>query len=146
MRRHEIPTHLEVQDRILGPLTTRDALCLLTGTAAAYALGTEPSIILEARLVGAGAIAAGSTALALARIDERPLDEWLFALFTYLVVPRRACWRPFDQDPVTEAVGMAGWRSRRLAPAWASGAESNEEGERDATREEGSTCERGPAR
>jgi hypothetical protein len=146
MRRHEIPTHLDVQDRILGPLTTRDALCLLSGAAAAYALGTEPSIVPEARLVGAGAIAAGSTVLALARVDDRPLDEWLFALFAYLVAPRRARWRSLDGNHPTETSGVAGWRTRRLAPAWVSSVEAIQEGERDATSERRSTCERRPAR
>lgn len=45
MQRHEIPTHLEVEDRILGPLTTRDALYLLVGAAAVYWLGTEASLL-----------------------------------------------------------------------------------------------------
>lgn len=116
MARHEIPTHLEVQDRILGPLTTRDALFLLTGAAAAYGLGTEKSLPLDAR-VPLGALAAiGSAALALVRVDGRPLDEWLSSLVAYLASPRRASWRPSPLKAGSEPSGTSGWRHRDLAP------------------------------
>jgi hypothetical protein len=119
MARHEIPTHLDVQDRILGRLTTRDALFLIVGAAAAYALGTERSLSLDVR-VPLGAIAAiASAALALVRVGGRPLDDWLGSLVAYLFTPRRATWRP--RSPIRDATTpheSGGWRHRATAPRW----------------------------
>jgi hypothetical protein len=118
MPRHEIPTHLDVQDRILGPLTARDALFLLTGAAAAYGLGTESRLPLDLR-IPLGAVAATlSAVLALVRVDNRPLDEWLASLAAYLVTPRRATWRPCRTAAEPESREARGWRHRMPATRW----------------------------
>ena len=49
-RRHELPTHLGVEDHILGNLSMRQLLLLLSGLAAAYAAWTQlPALPLAVR-------------------------------------------------------------------------------------------------
>ena len=127
MARHEIPTHLDVQDRILGPLTTRDALFLLTGAAAAYGLGTEPSLPPDVRIPLGAFAALASAALALVRVDGRPLDDWLASLVAYLATPHRANWRPRTPQAETEPSEARGWCRRDLAPLWPGGARATVE-------------------
>ena len=121
MARHEIPTHLDVQDRILGPLTTRDALFLLTGAAAAYGLVTESSLAPDVRIPLGAFAALASAALALVRVDGRPLDDWLSSLVAYLATPHRANWRPRSPRAETEPSETRGWCRRDLAPRWLGG-------------------------
>lgn len=110
----EIPTHLEVEDRILFGLTLRQGIIALVGLSLGYALyaqlGQFPWFASAGIGAGAGAGAAhpplplrivvGSVpvvvALALAIIQPagRPLEEWLFALARYAALPKRCVWRP----------------------------------------------------
>lgn len=100
MIRHEIPTHLDVEDTLLGPLTTRDALYVLVGVSAAYGIGTNPALPSALRLALAGIIALGALLFALVKIQGRPFEEWLFATLVYLGQPKRSVWKlhvhPYD--------------------------------------------------
>ncbi len=117
MRRHEIPTHLEVEDRILGPLTTHDALYLLVGAAAIYWLGTESALVLYARIGLCSAIGLTSVAFALVRVQGRPLESWLFSGLTYLASPRVAVWHPASPHRPSEA-SASGWQLRQPRVLW----------------------------
>lgn len=117
MQRHAIPTHLEVEDRILGPLTTRDALYLLVGAAAVYWLGTDASLVPWARIGLGSAIGLACLALALVRVQGRPLESWLFAGLMYLGSPRIAVWHPATAQVPSEALGSA-WQLRQPRVLW----------------------------
>jgi hypothetical protein len=90
---HEIPTHLDVEDRLLGPLTTRDALYLLVGASAAYGIWTTTSLPTWARSTLAGITSLGALLCALVKIQGRPLDAWLGAGLVYLGLAKRTAWR-----------------------------------------------------
>jgi hypothetical protein len=92
MARHEIPTHLEVEDKLLGPLTSRDALVALVGASAAYGLATSPALPEGIRLGLAAAVALVALTFALVKVRGRPLEGWLFAGLVYLGLARRAVW------------------------------------------------------
>ena len=117
MQRHEIPTHLEVEDRILGPLTTRDTLYLLVGAAAVYWLGTEASLVPWARIGLGSAIGLTCVAFALVRVQGRPLETWLFAGLMYLASPRIAVWHPATRHLPTE-VSVSAWQLRQPRVLW----------------------------
>ncbi len=117
MQRHEIPTHLEVEDRILGPLTTRDALYLLVGAAAIYWLGTEPTLVPWARMGLSSAIGLACLAFALVRVQGRPLESWLFSGLTYVASPRVAVWHPATPQTPSEA-SASGWQLRQPRVLW----------------------------
>ena len=119
MTRHEIPTHLDVEDKILGPLTSKDAITLLVGASAAYGIGTSPTLPSPTRLALAGVIALVALLFALLKIRGRPLEEWLLATLVYLGQPRRSVWKPCVSD-VAEChpTSRPGWYPYRPSPRW----------------------------
>lgn len=120
MHKHEIPTHLEVEDRILGSLTTRDALYLLVGAAAAYGFGTEPALAQPWRLGLAASSAVLACFFALVRLDGRPLDSWLYATVAFIATPRVATWRSRGGDERGAALSPVRWQVRRPRVRWLS--------------------------
>src|SRR5262245_29869701 len=109
-RHHEVPTHLNVEDKVLLGLTVRQFLYVLVGCSAAYALWDQlGSSALGARLIAAGLCAALSLALALMRPAGRALEEWLIAALLFAASPRRSTWRPGDPE-------VADWRP--VAGTW----------------------------
>lgn len=101
LQRHEIPTHLEVEDRILFGLTLRQGIILLLGATAGYFLFAQSGRIIAdihvplALRIGLGLLPA-LVALAVALIQPagRPLEDWFFAIVRYLTVPKQCVWSP----------------------------------------------------
>ena len=94
-RRHEIPTHLNVEDRAIYGLTIRQVMYLIVGGAGGYALWNQwPGLPLALR----GAIVLpcllAALILALMRPYGRGLDEWLFVALHHFAVARASVWRP----------------------------------------------------
>ena len=101
LQRQEIPTHLEVEDRILFGLTLRQGIILLLGATAGYFLFAQSGqAIMDIHVplalrIGLGLLPA-LVALAVAMIQPagRPLEDWFFAIVRYHTVPKRCVWRP----------------------------------------------------
>ncbi len=94
MDRHEIPTHLNVEDKAFAGLTMRQLMTAAVGLGLAYAAVSEPPVPLPLRLVAAGLVLAAVALVALWRPAGRPLEDWAFVLLRYWAVPRIAVWRP----------------------------------------------------
>ena len=103
MERHEIPTHLHVEDKLLGSLTVRQTLYLCIGLSLSYGLWQQPGApgllhtlgmaVLPLR-VFLSALPTGFALLcALLRPAQRPLEEWTFVALRYLSLPKAAVWR-----------------------------------------------------
>jgi hypothetical protein len=107
--RHEIPTHLNVEDKLLLGLTMRQFLYVLVGSSVAYNLW-EQTVDLPSPLHVAIPALCALTALAMALLRPfgRPLEEWLFAAGLYISRPRHCSWRSADPD-------SADWRPVNLA-------------------------------
>ena len=94
--RHEIPTHLNVEDRAFYGLSARQVTLLTVGCASAYAVWNQwlglPLVLRLALVVACLAVA---LVLALVRPYGRSLDEWTFIALRYLSVPKTAVcmWR-----------------------------------------------------
>jgi hypothetical protein len=94
-QRHEIPTHLAVEDRVLSGLTMPQLLVLLCGLCASYALWQgSPAALAPLRPALAGSVLAGGIALALWRPQGRGLLTWTLVVSRYLLLPRLYLWRP----------------------------------------------------
>lgn len=112
--RHELPTHLQVEDRLIAGLTVRQTLLLSAGLSVSYSLwrhlaGLQLSIqtaLAPAHMTGLialvalavrlalAALPAGAFALvALARPADRPLEEWGVITLRYLTLPKTLIWR-----------------------------------------------------
>jgi len=103
MDRHEIPTHLNVEDKAFAGLTMRQLMTVAIGLALAYGAASEPPVPIPLRLAIAGAVLAATSVLTLWRPGDRPLEDWAFVLLRYWSLPRVAVWRPRTvNDPERE--------------------------------------------
>ena len=97
MFRHEIPTHLGVQDKLILGLSARQLMLVLAGLTAAHAVWSQLAALawlpLAARVALACAVAAVFLAAALVRPHGRGLDEWAFAIDRYAALPKVSIWR-----------------------------------------------------
>ncbi|MGD9893044.1 MAG: PrgI family protein [Dehalococcoidia bacterium] len=130
--RHEIPTHLNVEDKVLYGLSVRQVMYLTVGCAAGYAIWNQwPDLALVIRLGLAVACLALAAAIALVRPHGRGLEEWVFVALHYLAVPKVTVWRPREPDRATSR--PTGGRWAELAPrlSWTSArADAAEEDDR----------------
>ena len=96
---HEIPTHLNVEDRAFYGLSVRQVMYLTGGFSLGYGLWNQWGDALpELRLALALTCAILAVILALARPGGRGCEEWAVVILRYLIVPRRSVWRPIDAD------------------------------------------------
>jgi len=131
MDRHEIPTHLNVEDKAFAGLTMRQLMTAAIGLALAYAAVSEPPVPLPLRLIAAGLVLAAVALVALWRPAGRPLEDWAFVLLRYCSVPRIAVWRP-RKVPVEPADTAAGYEVVVPEPMWSERAVADEGGSRAA--------------
>ena len=115
---HELPTHLGVQDRVLGPFTMRQVLILLSGASVAYEVSMLlRSLPLTARTSCTAVLIALTLALALLRPGGRGIEVWASVVARYVVLPKRSVWRP--RSPATVfPEAQAGWSNRSFSLTW----------------------------
>ncbi|MDO8611522.1 MAG: PrgI family protein [Dehalococcoidia bacterium] len=133
MDRHEIPTHLNVEDKAFGGLTMRQLMTAAVGLALAYGTASEPPFPLPLRLVAAGLVLAVVALAALWRPAGRPLEDWAFVLLRYWAVPRIAVWRPREVSIQADDTA-ASYEVVVPEPTWTDRAPAGEEGSYAASR------------
>jgi hypothetical protein len=94
VNRHEIPTHLNVEDKAFAGLTMRQLMTAAVGLGLAYGAASELPVPIPIRLVAAGVVLVAVALLSLWRPADRPLEDWAFVLLRYWAIPRVAVWRP----------------------------------------------------
>jgi hypothetical protein len=89
-RRHEIPTHLDVEDRLFAGLTPRQLLLLCMGIGLGYSLWQRLHHIFPVPLVLLLAIVPALVGVAFATIrpGDRPLEQWLLTVVRYAALPK----------------------------------------------------------
>ncbi|MDP2674612.1 MAG: PrgI family protein [Dehalococcoidia bacterium] len=127
MDRHEIPTHLNVEDKAFAGLTMRQLMTAAVGLALAYGAASEPPLPIPIRLVVAGMVLIAVALLALWRPAGRPLEDWAFVLLRYWALPRVAVWRPRDV-PVSAGEMSVRYEVVVPEPIWADRAAAQEAG------------------
>ncbi len=114
-RRHEIPTHLNVEDKAFYGLSARQVMYLMIGISGSYGLWNQWSHVpIGLRLALALSCVAVSTAVALLRLHGRALEEWLFVILRYAARPKAAVWRPSEPDSDPSWPSAVSWEE--LAP------------------------------
>jgi PrgI family protein len=121
--KHEIPTHLEVEDKILFGLTVRQVLVLGFGLAIGYALWQHlgPShtvtpgshflahaslsspVPAPLRILLAAIPFAGSAIIAFYRHGGRSAEDWMLAYARYLAAPKVSLWRTLPASSARSA-------------------------------------------
>ncbi len=117
---HEIPTHLNVEDKLLFGLTARQFLYVLVGSSMAYAVwdqaATAPSAL---RISITAACMLVGAALALVRPFGRSLEEWLLAGLIFVSRPRRTIWLPREPEAADWRPALGGWQELSPSLIWA---------------------------
>ncbi len=118
-RRHEIPTHLNVEDKAFIGLSVRQLMNLIVGLSTAYAIWNDwPGLPLPVRAAMAGACLIVALALTLIRPGGRPLEEWAFVALHYLATPKTSVWRPREPDPAAWRPGLGVWEALDARLSW----------------------------
>jgi hypothetical protein len=118
-RQHEIPTHLNVEDKLLLGMTARQFLYVLVGTSLSYGMWNQlidAAPVLRLTIVASCLLAAA--AMAWLRPLERPLEEWLLAVCVYVGTPRRAVWRPCEPEAAAWRPAAGVWHELRPNLTW----------------------------
>jgi hypothetical protein len=102
MNRHEIPTHLNVEDKAFAGLTMRQLMTAAVGLGMAYGTASELPLPILVRLVAAGIVLVAVAIVALWRPAGRPMEDWMFVLLRYWATPRIAVWRPREASANVE--------------------------------------------
>ncbi|HEV7666725.1 MAG TPA: PrgI family protein [Chloroflexota bacterium] len=117
---HEVPTHLNVEDKVLLGLTVRQFLYILVGSSASYALWGQMAGFGDApRIACVTLCAAVALAFALLRPAGRPLEEWLAALLLFCAAPRSATWQAAEPLLADWRPVGATWQELTPSPVWA---------------------------
>ena len=111
-RIHEMPTHLNVEDTLLGPLTPSQLVRLAAGLSLAYITWDQLSVLPgPLRVALAGLLVLIGVLVACCRPAGLGLDAWALAAVTFALASRRLAWVRPEPDP-------AEWR-QVPAPDWA---------------------------
>ena len=132
--RHEIPTHLNVQDKPLLGLTMRQFMELMAGLAGTYGLWNQwPELPIGIRVVLTALSLLMTLATTLFRPGGRGLEEWLLIGLEYAATPRRSVWRPREPAMADWWPRQAPWAELTPRLAWGGALPDDAEGAPDGT-------------
>jgi len=117
---HEVPTHLNVEDKVVFGLTVRQFLYMLVGSSATYTMWDQSAALPIALRVSLAIASVSITlAFALVRPSDRPLEEWMAAALLYLASPRTSTWQPRQPDAINWRTAGASWQELVPSLSWA---------------------------
>ena len=94
-KRHEIPTHLNVDDKAFFGMTVRQTMNLTAGAAGTYGLWNQwPTLPVAIRVALAAISLSLGLVFTLVRVYGRGLDEWVFVALHYMTTPKTSLWKP----------------------------------------------------
>ncbi len=116
---HEIPTHLNVEDKLLLGLTVRQTLNLMAGVSGTYGMWNQwPDMPALPRWSMIAASLILTLAFTLVRIQGRGLDEWAFVLLHYTGTPKALVWRPAAADRPAASSTQGLWEELNPHLSW----------------------------
>ncbi len=108
--RHEIPTHLNVEDKAFYGFSARQIMYVTVGLSGSYALWNQwPGIPVPFRLTLIGLCLVLTLILTLVRPHGRSLDEWAVVALHYRAIPRISIWRPHAPVPPDRSSTTGDW-------------------------------------
>jgi len=116
---HQIPTHLNVEDKVLFGLTGRQFLTILIGVSLAYSIWNQLALPVSLRVPVTIACVGLTLVTALIRPGERPLEQWALVALIYVARPKCSTWRPAQPDSRDwHATVDDGWAEASPALTW----------------------------
>jgi hypothetical protein len=101
---YKIPQNVDVEDKIIGPLTLRQFLVLLAAGLIVFALFTVLGSNLLIFTVAAAPFVTIGLAFAFLKINERSMETFILAAGTTLFRPKKRIWKQVpDLRPIHEA-------------------------------------------
>lgn len=91
MAKFKVPQHIDMEDRIIGPLTLIQFSYLLIGGAVIYIIFSIVKIIWLFAIVSLP-IALVALTLAFVKIQDQPFSKFLSNVFMYSLRPKRRLW------------------------------------------------------
>lgn len=108
--RHEIPTHLNVEDKAFYGFSARQVMYVTVGLSGSYTLWNQwPGIPVPFRLTLIGLCLVLTLILTLVRPHSRSLDEWAVVALHYRAMPRVSIWRPCEPAPPDRSSATGDW-------------------------------------
>lgn len=108
--RHEIPTHLNVEDKAFYGLTARQVMVLIAGASSGYGLWNQwPALPMALRIGLAASCMFLAAAIAFVRPHGRGLEEWAFVAVHYITLPKTSVWRPREIDVTKPNEAETSW-------------------------------------
>lgn len=96
--KYQVPQFIEIEDKIIGPLTIRQFIYLVGGGGMAFIFYSYLPIYIAIFLIG-GVIVL-SLALAFYKINNKPFIDFLESAFTYYTKQNLYIWKKEDKAPV----------------------------------------------
>ncbi len=93
VQRHEVPTHLNIEDKAFAGMTMRQLMVAIIGLALAYSAMSEAPLPLAVRLASGATVLLMTAAISLWQPAGRSLEDWAFVLLRYISIPRVVVWR-----------------------------------------------------
>jgi len=93
VQRHEVPTHLNIEDKAFAGLTMRQLMVAIIGLALAYTAMSEAPLPVAVRLAAGATVLFMTAAISLWQPAGRSLEDWAFVLLRYISTPRVVVWR-----------------------------------------------------
>lgn len=124
MQRHEVPTHLNIEDKAFAGLTMRQLMVAIIGLGMAYAAMSEAPLPLPFRLATGATVLAVTAIVSFWQPAGRSVEDWSFVLLRYLSTPRIVVWR-VRTSPETNTPAEA--RFEVLVPVHMTGASDDDQ-------------------
>lgn len=97
--RYKVPQNIDMQDRILGPLTMIQFIYAVVGGGFCYGIYmTIPSPFSFILLIPAAFL---TVALVFIKVNERPFLDFLLSMMQFLTVPRERVWHHENLSDMT---------------------------------------------
>jgi hypothetical protein len=118
-RIHEMPTHLNVEDTLLGPLTPSQLLRLAMGLSLAYTAWDQLTILPDPVRAGlAGVLALFGVLVACCRPGGVGLDSWALAALAYGMGPRQLVWTRHELPTNQRETRAPDWAELEVEFGW----------------------------
>lgn len=119
LKRHEIPTHLNVEDRAFYGLSVRQLMLVTVGVTGAYGLWNQwADVMLAARLGVAVACLVLAVVLAFIRPGGRGFEDWAVVGLRYIALAKVTVWRPRESDPRSWRPAVVRWEELSPTVRW----------------------------
>lgn len=91
MARYQVPQFIDIEDKILGPLTLRQFLYFMTAAAILFILWTL--LKLNYFIIGATIIGGTAILFAFVKINGQPFSRLIVNLINFILRPQKYIWR-----------------------------------------------------